>query len=135
MGHGTGVSLVVMYEDESLEVRYASGAQLQLSPCGCEFMLVKASDHPLLRTERVRQRTRFTISTYKVLIILFLSRCFRNCAEADVSFTLCAFRTLLVTHLIGEEKIYHGIIRKHELSCQLKMKKKNKTKTLCQKCL
>lgn len=67
--HGTGVTLIVMYEDESLEVRYANGTQLQLSPCGCEFMVVQATDpadHPLQRKERVRQRTRFAISKYQV---------------------------------------------------------------------
>lgn len=67
--HGTGVTLVVMYVDESLEVFYENGTQLQLSPCGCEFMVVEAADpsgHPLQRKERVRQRTRFAISTYKV---------------------------------------------------------------------
>lgn len=63
----SNVSFMIMYEDESVEVRYRNADRLQLSPCGCEFMLVKACREPPLAEARVRQRTRFTTSTHKVL--------------------------------------------------------------------
>uniref|UniRef100_W5N381 C5orf34-like N-terminal domain-containing protein n=1 Tax=Lepisosteus oculatus TaxID=7918 RepID=W5N381_LEPOC len=72
-------SLMVLYEDESVEVRYSDGSWLQLSPCGSEFLFDKTppiSAHPLQPSERIRQRTRFVISSYKELIVQALE--FRN---------------------------------------------------------
>ncbi|XP_041110589.1 uncharacterized protein C5orf34 homolog [Polyodon spathula] len=73
------VSLMVLYEDESVEVRYCDGFCLQLSPCGCEFLFEKTphpSAHPLQQYERIRQRTQFVISSYKEQLVQALE--FRN---------------------------------------------------------
>lgn len=65
----TNISLMIMYKDDSVDVRYVDDSRLHLSPCGSEFMLEKAparSAHPLQSSEKVRQRTRFATSSYKV---------------------------------------------------------------------
>lgn len=68
MENNTSASMMIMYEDESVEIRYKNDVSLQLSPCGCEFILDKPSGDSPLTWDRVRQRTRFSISTYKVVI-------------------------------------------------------------------
>ncbi|XP_036894422.1 uncharacterized protein C5orf34 homolog [Sturnira hondurensis] len=77
---------MVLYEDDSVQVRYVDGSRLQLSPCGSEFLFEKAppvSAHPLEQPERIRQRTRFVISTYREQLQRALD--FRN------SFATCPF--------------------------------------------
>ncbi|XP_051876307.1 uncharacterized protein C5orf34 homolog isoform X2 [Pristis pectinata] len=73
------VSLMVIYEDDSVEIQYTDGSNLQLSPCGSEFMIEKGPApnlHPLQSCCRVRQRTPFVISIYKEQVLHALE--FRN---------------------------------------------------------
>ncbi|XP_023370784.1 uncharacterized protein C5orf34 homolog [Otolemur garnettii] len=70
---------MVLYEDDSVQVQYADGSNLQLSPCGSEFLFEKSppvSAHPLEQPERIRQRTHFVISTYRTRLQRALD--FRN---------------------------------------------------------
>ncbi|KAM8865635.1 uncharacterized protein C5orf34 homolog isoform 1-T1 [Synchiropus picturatus] len=71
------ISSMIMYDDESVDVRFSDGSQLQLSSCGCEFVFIsKRSGPPPATTSRVRQRTRFTTSAYREMTSAALS--FRN---------------------------------------------------------
>ncbi|ETE73535.1 putative protein C5orf34, partial [Ophiophagus hannah] len=72
-------SLMILYEDNSVEVHYADGSRLLLSPCGSEFLFEKAippSAHPIQPPERVRQRTPFAISLYRKQLLRAID--FRN---------------------------------------------------------
>ncbi|KAM9138186.1 uncharacterized protein C5orf34 homolog isoform 3-T3 [Pangshura tecta] len=72
-------SLMILYEDDSVEVHYIDGSRLLLSPCGSEFLFEKAlpvSAHPLQPAERIRQRTQFVISTYREQLLRAIG--FRN---------------------------------------------------------
>jgi len=72
------VSLMVMFEDQSVVVRSADGSTtLLVSPCGAEVTVLllrgASAAHPLHAAPRpLRQRTRFAISTYKVLDLVEL---------------------------------------------------------------
>uniref|UniRef100_A0A8C9V6R1 DUF4524 domain-containing protein n=1 Tax=Scleropages formosus TaxID=113540 RepID=A0A8C9V6R1_SCLFO len=71
------VSHMVLFEDQSVEVSFADGAFLQLSPCGCEFVLERRappSAHPLEPGPRVRQRSRFATSELVVQALKFRNR-------------------------------------------------------------
>ncbi|XP_070792008.1 uncharacterized protein C5orf34 homolog [Pituophis catenifer annectens] len=72
-------SLMILYEDNSVEVHYEDGSRLLLSPCGSEYLFEKAippSAHPIQPPERVRQRTPFAISLYREQLLRAID--FRN---------------------------------------------------------
>lgn len=61
--------LMVLYGDDSVEVRYAGGSRLLLSACGCEYLYEAAppaAAHPLQPAAATRQRVAFALSAYRV---------------------------------------------------------------------
>ncbi|KAK4816668.1 hypothetical protein QYF61_019904 [Mycteria americana] len=72
-------SLMVLYGDDSVEVHYAGGSRLLLSPCGCEYLYeaaLPAAAHPLQPAESTRQRVAFAVSAYREQLLRALD--FRN---------------------------------------------------------
>ncbi|XP_075597423.1 uncharacterized protein C5orf34 homolog isoform X1 [Balearica regulorum gibbericeps] len=72
-------SLMVLYGDDSVEVHYAGGSRLLLSPCGCEYLYeaaLPAAAHPLQPAETTRQRVAFVVSAYRERLLRALY--FRN---------------------------------------------------------
>ncbi|PVD19073.1 hypothetical protein C0Q70_21632 [Pomacea canaliculata] len=72
-------SLMVMYTDDGLEVRYSDGSRLQLSPCGSCMLHedpVSSDQHPLADRGAVHKWTQFVTSTHKVKVQQSLD--FRN---------------------------------------------------------
>ncbi|KAM6302440.1 uncharacterized protein C5orf34 homolog [Podargus strigoides] len=72
-------SLMVLYGDASVEVHYAGGSRLLLSPCGCEYLheaALPSAAHPLQPAETTRQRTAFVLSAYREQLLRALD--FRN---------------------------------------------------------
>lgn len=61
--------LMVLFGDDSVEVHYAGGSRLLLSPCGSEYLYeaaLPATAHPLQPSETTRQRVAFVVSAYRV---------------------------------------------------------------------
>ncbi|CAN8220426.1 unnamed protein product [Coccothraustes coccothraustes] len=71
--------LMVLFGDDSVEVHYAGGSRLLLSPCGSEYLYeaaLPAAAHPLQPAETTRQRVAFVVSTYREQLLRALD--FRN---------------------------------------------------------
>ncbi|XP_056370771.1 uncharacterized protein C5orf34 homolog [Oenanthe melanoleuca] len=71
--------LMVLFEDDSVEVHYAGGSRLLLSPCGSEYLheaALPAAAHPLQPAETTRQRVAFAVSAYREQLLRALD--FRN---------------------------------------------------------
>ncbi|KAM6991458.1 uncharacterized protein C5orf34 homolog isoform 2-T2 [Passerculus sandwichensis] len=71
--------LMVLFGDDSVEVHYAGGSRLLLSPCGSEYLYeaaLPAAAHSLQPAETTRQRVAFVVSAYREQLLRALD--FRN---------------------------------------------------------
>ncbi|KAM4753569.1 LOW QUALITY PROTEIN: uncharacterized protein C5orf34 homolog [Cyanocitta cristata] len=71
--------LMVLFGDDSVEVHYAGGSRLLLSPCGSEYLYeaaLPAAAHPLQPAVTTRQRVAFVVSAYREQLLRALD--FRN---------------------------------------------------------
>jgi len=57
--------LLILYENDSLFIRYNDGTSLELSPCGSAFLHRQAAPSK----DEMKQLTRFTVSSFRNKII------------------------------------------------------------------
>ncbi|XP_046568879.1 uncharacterized protein C5orf34 homolog [Haliotis rubra] len=72
-------SLMVLYTNDAVEVRYADGSSLQLSPCGASVLhhdRPEAGQHPVAGLRKIQQRCRYVTSAYRQKVLQALD--FRN---------------------------------------------------------
>ncbi|KAL4220206.1 hypothetical protein ACF0H5_020614 [Mactra antiquata] len=71
-------TLMVLYTNDAVEVRYSDGSRLQVLPCGTSFTYSKPrpESHPSIGMEMITQRCAFVTSAYKDLLLSALD--FRN---------------------------------------------------------
>ncbi|XP_067669599.1 uncharacterized protein C5orf34 homolog [Haliotis asinina] len=72
-------SLMVLYTNNAVEVRYCDGSSLQLSPCGASVLhhdRPEAEQHPVTGLRKIQQRCRYVTSEYRQKVLQALD--FRN---------------------------------------------------------
>ncbi|KAL3846781.1 hypothetical protein ACJMK2_017739 [Sinanodonta woodiana] len=71
-------TLMVLYTNDAVEVRYSDGSRLHLTPCGSTFFYHTATDgsHPVAGFNVVQQRCQFVTSQYRQKVMSALD--FRN---------------------------------------------------------
>ena len=90
------LDLFILYENDSLFIKYKDGTSLELSPCGSSFLHREAA--PSNRV--MKQFTRFAVSSFREKII-----------EAVKTRNLFAARPYLCKELIGQQELQ--VLRYH----------------------
>ena len=84
------VELFILYENDSLFIKYNDGTSLELSPCGSSFLHRQVQS----RKVEIRQLTRFAVSSFRSKILAAVR--IRN---------LYAARPYLCKELTGQEEL------------------------------
>ncbi|XP_071085193.1 uncharacterized protein C5orf34 homolog [Haliotis cracherodii] len=72
-------SLMVLYTNDAVEVRYCDGSSLQLSPCGASVLhhdKPQPGQHPVAGLRKIQQRCRYVTSEYRQKVLQAVD--FRN---------------------------------------------------------